>query len=179
MKNKNEEYLNVNGFDIKHKDKIACKKERIEQGFCWWDAYDIDVWFLYIMPRMLEYYKKHNNAFPTKLMEEYYEQNKNNTKMTENEFYSYNPDDTVENKVFKENCDSCCFDKWNEILDRMIFLFDECNDEKCSKKNEYFEHKNENTEAYFKRQTEIEKYQDKCKKEALELFVKYFDNLWI
>ena len=33
-------------------------------------------------------------------------------------------------------------------------------------------------EKYFERENEIDKYKTKCKKEALEMFIKYFDNLW-
>lgn len=46
-------------------------------------------------------------------------------------------------------------DKWNETLDKMIFLFNECNKD---------DHRNE--------------YQEKCFNEAMALFIKYFDGLW-
>ena len=64
----------------------------------------------------------------------------------------------------------------------MIFLFDECDDEKCSMNNEYlnsaFKVDMDITDKCVKQQSEIDDYQDECKKEALEMFVKYFDSLW-
>ena len=74
------------------------------------------------------------------------------------------------------NTEKYCNKRWNEILDSMIFLFDECDDAKSSMQNNY--DITVDFDGYKKRQDEIEKYQNKCKKEALKMFCEYFDYLW-
>ena len=212
--------MNVKDFSNNIFTRHKYKKQRAKWGFCSYDAMDIDVWFLSIMPRMIEYLRNNHVGFPAWIRSEYYEQNKDKLDMTEKEFFAYNPNETKEQEEFKENADNYCNEKWNEILDRMIFLFDECDDEKCTQQNEFREEyyntskkfaneygkcgeklsppkeasgKNKTVTShsmrevpeyeeiyykYYEREEEISNYQEKCKKKALEMFVKYFDNLW-
>lgn len=81
-------------------------------------------------------------------------------------------------------------EKWDKILDRMIFCFKEANDDTCSMINEYEERfmietfgnqPKENKELqqnFIKRANEIEEYQLKMEEEGFQLFSKYFHNLW-
>ena len=96
--------------------------------------------------------------------------------MTEDEFFYSVLNESKEHEEFKEEADKCCNKRWNKVLDKMIFLFDECDDKKCSLQNQY--DLKTDSKNYYKRQDEIEKHQEKCKNEGLKMFVKYFDNLW-
>lgn len=93
--------------------------------------------------------------------------------------------------------------EWDNILSKMIFYFEEADDFRCSKQNEYaksfreitwedgilnldenkmtdIEKKNyhEIKHKYFNRSIELDKYRDKKKNQAFILFSKYFWNLW-
>lgn len=87
-------------------------------------------------------------------------------------------------------------EKWNEILDRMIFLLTEMNEDTCSMQNEsvkilgvvkptisaYDATQNiniENEEKYAqKKYIEIAEYRNKCKDEFYDLMKKYHWDLW-
>jgi len=160
--------------DIKH------IYQRARKGYSYRDLWNIDYWFMEIMPEMLTDLKKNNRGCPM-------------------QFIDGESDADFENGM----------KKWHDILDRMIFCFREMNDDTCSMKNEYedeffkqryegksFEDrfvKNEDgqtysliegnvdpelQENYHKKTLEIEEYKDKMKNEGLELFSKYFWNLW-
>lgn len=217
---KKDDYLNVYNKCYSFWENRKQAKERAKLGFCGRDVWEIDTWFLHIMPRMIERLRDHHFGFPTILTEEYYELNKENISLSKNDFCNhvyYNDYENLYNEV-----DKWCNNRWIEILNKMVFLFDECNDEKCTMKNEYYEeylkmrkdfdkkygysgeklrtqeelksdkktgnltnhsmselpeYKNM-LEKYFEREGEIDKYKTKCKKEALKMFIKYFDNLW-
>ena len=222
MKKRKEDfnYLNVYNKCYSFWENREQAKERATLGFCRRDVWEIDTWFLHIMPRMIEKLRDTHLGFPTIFTEEYYELNKENISLSKNDFCNhvyYNDYENLYNEV-----DEWCNNRWIEILNKMVFLFDECNDEKCTMKNEYYEeylkmrkdfdkkygysgeklrtqeelksdkktgnltnhsmselpeYKNM-LEKYFEREGEIDKYKTKCKKEALKMFIKYFDNLW-
>lgn len=95
-------------------------------------------------------------------------------------------------------------EEWEEILNRIIFCFRECDEKTCSIKNEYKEnyHKaffgefskektlngllkinfpevpKELEDKYMNRCNEIEKYRENMKNEGFDLLKKYFWNLW-
>lgn len=77
-------------------------------------------------------------------------------------------------------------EEWEQILDKMIFCFTEANEETCSQKNEYqlefdnmFNCKNKDAlNDYRNREIEINKYMKKNLDEGLDLFKKYFYDLW-
>lgn len=66
--------------------------------------------------------------------------------------------------------------EWGDIIDRMIFCFTEANDYTCSQTNSINYDKNK--DKWREREIEIVNYRDKMKNEGLELFSKYFWNLW-
>ena len=215
-----DDYLNVYNKCYSFWENREQAKERATLGFCRRDVWEIDTWFLHIMPRMIEKLRDTHLGFPTIFIEEYYELNKENISLSKNDFCNYVYYNDYEN-LYNE-VDKWCNNRWIEILNKMVFLFDECNDEKCTMKNEYYEeylkmrkdfdkkygysgeklrtqeelksdkktgnltnhsmselpeYKNM-LEKYFEREGEIDKYKTKCKKEALKMFIKYFDNLW-
>ena len=66
--------------------------------------------------------------------------------------------------------------EWGDIIDRMIFCFTEANDYTCSQTNSIDYDKDR--DKWREREIEIVNYRDKMKNEGLELFSKYFWNLW-
>ena len=63
-----------------------------------------------------------------------------------------------------EGNDEALTKAWDEVLDRMIFLLREADEETCQKKN--LNH------------AKLYEYREQCKDEAMELFSKYFYDLW-
>ena len=66
-------------------------------------------------------------------------------------------------------------EKWDQILDKMIFLCQEMNEETCSKKNEA----KFDDEMWWERQQEIDQYRQQCLESFFKYFTKYFHSLWI
>lgn len=113
---------------IKHAMRcLKWSKQRATRGFA-----DCDVWNMYgyleeLMPAMLQYLKDNRMGSPAMLGENYTDKN-----------------------GFMQN--DTCHKEWDKILGRMIFLWGEMDEEKCTKKNPY-------DEAYTKAMKEFtEKY---------------------
>lgn len=84
--------------------------QRITKGYCDKDLWNIDGWFMDIMPNMLQQFKENRHGSPGILGTDY-----------------VNADGI--------RCNDTCHQEWDEILDKMIFLFREMNEETCQKKN--------------------------------------------
>jgi len=139
--------------------KIKWAYQRVKRGYSDYDLGDMDIWFLETIPKMLQDFKDKNNAMPTSMFEEYLDAHKDQ-------------DDYLDDEAEK-----MVMDKWNKTLDRMIYCFNEANEDKCSKRNEY-DYKTEK-EAHLNKEKEITLYREEMLKEGFELFRKYFHNLWI
>lgn len=180
-----------------YNEQLKYARQRAERGFCDRDLWNIDHWFLTLMPEMLKEYKKKRHGSPGCLGENY-----------------TNEDGTLVNDT--------CHEEWDKILDKMIFLFRECCEDTCSRKNPYedeylkafaeFEKKygffgekletpkekelNKNTgchafhsmselpeyeeinRKYTEYNRELDEYREKCRIEAMELFTKWLPYLW-
>ena len=173
--------LHDKNYKVLKRKKYA--KQRATQGFCDADIYSINNWFLSIIPKMIRELKKVNLGIPNYIHMQAYYDNKYKTDMTEEDFICWN-DKTPEYKKFLEETSEYGAKKWNSILDEIAFLFDECDDEKCSMQNEYdIEYvddlgRKRISDKYMAREKEIYKHKAKCKKRALKMFCKYFDDLW-
>lgn len=86
--------------------------QRIRKGYCDRDLFDIGDWFLSLTPEMLAQFKKQRHGSPGCLGENY----------------------TNEQGILVNDT---CHQEWDEILDRMIFLFREAKESTCQKKNPY------------------------------------------
>ena len=172
-------------------------KQRVTQGFCDRDLWDIGTWFLSLMPVMLRRYKETRHGSPECLGENY----------------------TDTDGILKNDT---CHAEWDKILDEMIFLFREALEETCSKKNPYagehtrqfteFESRfgmlgeklqtkeelaehgqtgcitahfmselpeyQESDEKYETAEKELEEYREQCRIKAMELFTKWMPHLW-
>lgn len=129
--------------------KIKFIKQRVKQGYADTDVYNIDYWFLETIVPMLKQLKEQRVGYPMDLSPE----------------------------------------KWDKILDEMIFCFTECNENTCSIKNQCAEEYlnkplNEikdvkNTkQKWLEKERKICEYRENCKNRGLNLFKKYFWNLW-
>lgn len=139
------------------KNKIKMVYQREKRGYADQDVWNIDCWFLDIMPKMLKQLKETSHGYPATLTEK----------------------------------------EWSDILDRMVFLLNEMDEDKCSYDNpyedEYFSSlkdrfekvengwrvkKDELSKLYFGEEKNKWNYINLCKKEFFDLFSKYFYNLW-
>lgn len=102
--------------------KIKWAYQRVKRGYSDWDLGDMDYWFLETIPKMLKDFKEKNNAIPTGIFEEYFDVHKE-LGIEKEELGDY----------WNDEVEKIVMDKWNEMLDRMIFCFTEANEEKCSK----------------------------------------------
>jgi len=166
--------------------------QRITKGYCNKDLWNIDYWFMSLMPDMLQQFKNTRHGSPGILGKD------------------YTNDDGI-------LCNDECHAEWDKILEQMIFLFREMNEEACQKKNPYeaehdrvyceFEEKygsfgeriertgdkepyrrlyfpnelpeyKEIEKKYFDAEKELSEYRERCKNQAFELFSKWFYALW-
>jgi len=137
--------------------------QRAKNGYARCDTWDIDYWFNSIMPHMIDDMIKDLHSYPGRKGAEDY-------------------------------------DKWVEILQTMKVYIRESNEETCSQKNEWedsYELKSSctvdeqgrnvwhsealpkaNWEKYLKREKEIDKYRRDCLDKGLELFKKWYWDMW-
>lgn len=222
MKKRKEDfnYLNVYDKCYSRLDNKKCAKQRAKKGYCYRDIYSISDWFLHIIPKMLNELNNVRKGYPNQIYIEFYQNNKHKIPMTQNEFVYGGYDNKY--KALFDDASNWCDKKWSEILNKMIFLFNECG-ENCTMTNDYaceynqalkqFSEKYGNkgeklmtqeekehikgikncyvphymyelTEykeiynKYKEREKEIFEYKCKCQQKGLELFVKYFNELW-
>ena len=163
--------------DVKH----ICQRAR--KGYSYRDLWSIDYWFMEIMPKMLTDFRKNLHGCPTQFInrEDGTEDQNFETGMKEWE-------DIIDRMIF-------CFREMNDDTCSMTNEFaDEYNRQRFEGKSlkDMFV-KNEDRDTYslvegkvdpelednYRRKIhEIETYKDKMKNEGLELFCKYFWNLW-
>ena len=117
--------------------------QRARYGYCDIDIWSIDQWFLEIMPSMLQQLKDTTDSYPCA---------------------SDFPSQAVNGTRTPEEIDNEGMQNWQNILSEMIFLFNEANEDTCTKKNKY--------------DIALDKYRDECKDRAFELFSKWFRYLW-
>lgn len=168
---------------------LKCCFQRIKKGYCYRDLWNINDWFLNVIPDMLDEFRVSMNGTPLK-------------------FYENDGPHT------KEESDRA-FEKWKGILTEMAFLFREANEETCQRKNPYAEEhanvlhkfferfgfngkwvkKKDGTRVFIHRMSDIPKYKaldenyhrveqelweyrEDCRKKALSMFSEYFHELW-
>ena len=124
--------------------------QRGKRGYADCDVWTMSLWFERTIISMLEEFKKHKHGYPFGMSSE----------------------------------------QWDLELERMIYYFKESRDEFCSEKNEYEEEwcnslwsdqENQNKEIrekWLQREDAIAKYQENMKNKGLELFSKYYYDLW-
>ena len=172
---------------------------RIWKGYCDYDLFSINDWFLRIMPTMLEEFRDTLNGHPD---------------------FS----ESTSHRVIVDECEESSEElkTWKEILSKIVFLLREATEETCSKNNPYEteyqtafidfeknygsfgekllteEEKEEKqhtgckrlyflndveeykaiSDLYNEEEAKLRKYRKECKDEALALFSRWFDDLW-
>lgn len=132
------------------------KLQRFHRGYSDDDAWSIRDWFLLTMPKVLDTMRTNLHGSPYGIT----------------------------------------FEEWQNILERMSYCFKEAHEETCSQTNEYEDafdiNYTKNSDGSYapvisdeeiyklwsKRQVEISDYQTKMLHEGLDLFKKYFWDLW-
>ena len=123
------------------------------------DTYEINTWFLKTITEMLIVFKKHNKGYPARFHKEYYDIHKNELEGVDEFIFTSTSGDSLNDylKIKKEEMKQYSINKWNSILDKMIYLFTEAKCDSLALKTDY---------------------QRKCAQEGLELFKEYFEDLW-
>ena len=166
---------------------IKWSHQRIWKGYCDYDLFSIDYWFMKLMPRMLKVFKETRHGSPVAL-----------------NYHSH--------AVFldEEERNQDIHDEWDKKLDRMIFLLGEMDEASCSQQNPYedayfeavqklmeppVEHEDgscthrfpdlkeypeyrELDENYHAEEKRLAQYRLDCKQEFFELFGAHFYDLW-
>ncbi len=129
------------------------------KGFKLEDTYEINTWFLSVMPSMLTILKEHNKGYPERFHKEYYELHKEELQCVDEFIFtktsSGSLNENLKNK--QKEMKEYAINKWNNILDKMIRLFNEAKCDSLALKTDY---------------------QRQCAREGLELFKEYFEDLW-
>lgn len=161
--------------------------QRIRYGFCESDVWDINRWFLKVVPAMLDNLRESALDFPGCLL--------SNGKRINGQILI--PD---QNEI------DSAVEKWNAILKQMAFYIREADEDNCSRKNPYenqyymtneefykkygkFGEKMKTSEEIEKEKQSIEKnyldeenkiwlYRDTCKNRGLQMFQEWFGDLW-
>jgi hypothetical protein len=163
--------------DIKHWYQRATK------GYSYRDLWSIDYWFMDKMPKMLLDFKKNLHGCPSQ-----FTTNDDRTEYQNVEQGMKNWEVVIDRMIFcftEMNEDTCS--QKNEFEDeyhRQLHTkdyFEPCDKNNEGKKLFRWVHGDVEPELeanYWKRQRELEDYRDVMKNEGLDLFKKYFWNLW-
>lgn len=129
------------------------------EGFDLKDTFEINSWFLNIMPKMLTVLQENNKGYPLRFHKEYYEMIKDELDGVDEFIFTSTPGESLPENIRKkqEEMKKYSWDKWNSILLKMIYLFNEAKSDALELRTAYHR---------------------KCAQDALELFKEYFEDLW-
>lgn len=168
----------------KIKDKFyefKWKCQRFKRGYADVDVWNINDWFARMIPNMLKEMEKDRMGHPQNLTDRQW--TKVITKMA-NLFEQWDDDKCIKKNKYEEELDKA-YDEFHKNYPNIDVLKteEELADEK--ENNVYYYKGLRDTPEYkalwdkwYKEQNKIDKYQEKCVKEALTLFSKYFFDLW-
>lgn len=176
---------NVFGVTRQFIKDIKCCYQRITLGYCDRDLWNIDDWFLSLIPEMLIKFNKTRHSFPVlgtedddkrwslilrKIAHLLRESNEDTCSLK-------NPYEKEYDKALEE------FSKTYGVLGRKLLTKEEREKEK--KEHVKISHTlndvpkyREIVENYFEYEKKIAKYRSDCKTKAIKLFNKYFWDLW-
>lgn len=110
--------------------ELRFARQRVRQGYCDMDVWNLYAWFLDVVPDMLQQLREKGVGYP----------------VTEGTNVSQSISPEVYNRIAKDDKspssdEQAAFDRgqaeWHAILDKMIFLFHEADEERCARKNPY------------------------------------------
>ena len=156
---------------------IQCAWQRANKGYCFRDLWNVDLWFIEIMPKMIQELKERKIGYPAYLSEKEWDSILDEMiqcfKEANSETTSFiNP---YEEEYFEKVLPVFMYqfeDKKREISDDGYYTL------KFIKDMDVSEEIKELDKKHYEKEKEKERFMEKNKKKGLELFVKYFDNLW-
>lgn len=141
--------------------------QRATKGYCEYDSSDIDVWFLSIISGIINDLRRKNAPLqhPAYFLEEYYNAHADEINcLSYDAFVCGYKEDVPYHDWYMRGLQEC-HKRWMDILDRMIFLFQESSEDTCT--------------TEFENPQELSEYCERCKAEAFSMFSKHFNNLWL
>ena len=161
--------------------------QRVRYGFSYRDIWNIDTWFLEIVPNMLEKLAQTTHSYPydSKIEEEHKELSHSeledlmvsNWKEKLKKMAEYLREANEPQKEINQYEDELFeFENKHNVFFVNVEAHKEELQEKLNEK-EFQEYK-ELREKWFKRLLEVEEYKRKCLKNGLEMFVENFQDLW-
>lgn len=115
--------------------RIKYNRQRIKYGWSEPDTWNMDVWFLNVVPPMLKHLRDNQHGHPGTMTA----------------------------------------DEWNKILNRMICLFEACNEDH---EEEIYDKYHSDRKKFIEELLKEDDRKEKCKNEAFALFSKHFWDLW-
>lgn len=111
--------------------EIECKKQRAEKGYSKADVWGFNYWFTETLSKMLKDLADNHMGYPSEIDRQYFEKDKNELYTQDyGEWISVTKNKKQEKQ--KEKAWVQCDKEWTEILNRMSYLLDEMDEEKCS-----------------------------------------------
>lgn len=146
---------------------LKCFYQRGTKGYCFRDLWDIDTWFLTIMPEMLAEFKDKKQGYP--ILKEELSDEQNAT------LYNYILDEMI--VCFKEANELTC-QRENKYKDTYTseFNFIECKNGMHKLEITYSDEAQH--KLYIEEERKIERYREHMKNRGLYLFKKYLYTLW-
>lgn len=130
--------------------------DRIRKGYCAKDLWEIDTWFLSVMPEMLEDFNRCRNSYPNLFHEQCVQNHEKELPVPREKFLISGAQDFP--KLYEKIQDEAN-EAWGHILKKIAFLMREA------------------WHPGFKMEDGWE-YRLQCQKKALEMFQTYFNDLW-
>lgn len=134
---------------------LKCCLDRIRKGYCVKDLWEIDTWFLSVMPEMLEEFNRRKNSYPQTFLEQYIQKHEKEFSVSKEKFFI---PDAREFPELYEKIETEAYEAWGSTLLEMADLMRKgwC--------------------AGWKLKDGWE-YRLQCRKTALEMFQTYFNLL--
>lgn len=112
----------LGGYKVKEEREWV--KQRVSQGFCDPDLWEINRWFCLIIPKMLRTLKERNKGIPQELIDQEYLENREKYPLIKDvSELSVSGDDQAKEDM-KSAISDIAFVRWNEILTDMAERFD-------------------------------------------------------
>ena len=151
--------------------------QRVKKGYCDQDLiYGVGNWLLEMLPEVVDEVNRDVYSVPLIIHDEVVES-------LGLDIEEYRSCDSDLFKKYHEQVEAESEKRWHDILSRISLLLRETVDWKCSKTNPYEEDYSkvklndpkyeEIRRRYYEEDSKLEEYRDQCKKEAVELLLKW------
>ena len=152
--------------------------QRVKKGYCDKDLiFGVENWLLEMLPEVIEEIKREKTTLPLI----FYDEVIKSFGLIPEEYWDHCNNDLY--KTYHEQVDAESEKRWHDILSRISFLLQETVEWKCSKQNpceeEYIKAKHNAPEyeeirkRYYEEENKLEEYREQCKREAVELLLKW------